>query len=573
MSGATDAEFPEMSGLESVQSRAGVGFAIRLYLVALILAFVLPALWLVVRYREFMDGVLYAYAVVGVLLAIALYYTVHLLTEWTTAETSPHGLTLGHPLRRRFVPWESITEAFPARTRLGVRALRLKSARGMITLPLVTNTPFTPKLVASIRQHLLRKGVGESIELDNEARRLWKPVPESVPYVAEWSEAKRTRRRRVLFVVMMFVLLLIFCAAVVSVRDAEDAMGVSLLALMCGGLAAVGVPSHRSSPTHVKVGSDSLSIVTRSGERNVPWGEIVGVEEALSGLTLRVRGSRAPLSLPLVRGDEASERMVLAAVRHLRAAGVAVALPVTRMGDPDILSWPLSHEIRRAHYLRTLDQDQQRRLKRAENLESVLPLIWLVLFAGLGFSPLPEHLMRLLYWREGTMFLLVPDSLLLGLPCAYLGLAGLGLLTGQPASEAADELSTIRRKLRRTPQRAEVRLLAFFACVAAVGLLLCLISFTRLSPSGITTRGPRLLLGATHSWREVTSVNEQRRSVLRNGQYRERTSWVIRFSDGTVWECSDLSIIRTFPGDVEAAMRYAARKAGVEIESTYTDGD
>ncbi len=560
-------DFPDLPGLESVESRGSgllIAAAFNMLMSGVFVAAIAHGF---IVYREYLPR--NALIMVWAVFALSGWVVLRFLLDFWRFKTGGNGLTLRAVLRRRFVPWISVTEATMHGTRL-----RLRTTDGLVTVPLrsLGDSQAAAALAASVWQHLRRLGRAEGMELTEEMRRIWQPVPESIPQEQDWEHRipRSCRMGQAAALIFFLVMLVASCWYAVSLGGAYNiALGcvltVCYAVLMCTMLA----PEALRVAEEVRLREGYLEARTLRGWVYLPWTDVSGAGWTQRYLYVRSRSRRAEVWIRLVSGDRDSETLVLGTIRRLRTAGVPqpIPLPPTSVVDKDFYGPPAATSrdaaLRWQAYLRTLEPAAARRLRATMCMQyfSLFLAITVSLTAAcLGW---PEAMVHALHGAPADRFFIHFLGIAAGVPLLVVTVAavsaGFPLLARRLAAPYWKQWDVYERLGRGKPAQTAIVLLSCVASVAALALYVN--SYTRFTDSGIGIRRfENPFVEEQHPWADVRQVSAEERTIYHGGGWTHRTVYHIRFRDGRGWQFDEENA--SGKCELRQAVEFAARRSG-----------
>lgn len=313
-------DLPELDTVE-VWNRATIAFlaGYALFIAAMVglLVWQLAVLW---RYVDIVPAVL-----VGVLAILCVYVLIRLLDGVYFYRTDRTGITANSMLRRREIGWVEVTDAEIVGDCPFNIAMRIRTTDGCLTVGQgLSSAASRDALLASAYQHLRRVGKADQMELPDTALSLWDRIPDDVGREAEWSAKRRWGSKAELALCFVFfggqfgLMAWMVCSEPRMAFLAVMALPLLACFRMCAREAA-------NRAVYAAVRDDALHATTARGDRVIPWTEVTSACWERSFLA--IRSASREVWIPMLAGDECSEKLVLACIRRARAAGHPLTVP------------------------------------------------------------------------------------------------------------------------------------------------------------------------------------------------------------------------------------------------------
>lgn len=319
---------PDLPALESVEMKNWGTLLLLSFHLSLALLFAGACIWGYFAYLEFLpSGTVALIAAMG---ALCVWVVVRLLFADRYYRTSSKGLIVNSVLRRRFIQWADVSEAHASPSVLGDTYLTLSTRAGRISVPCRSDGKrfHGVELSASVWQHLRQCGKGQGLELSPEALSLWDVIPDEAPHQMEWhGGSKRPEAIAAVCCVLLYASMGCWFAVDIALDLFHVAFGGIVL---MGGIVVAWLllREARNTASRFSLSDQGFDAETLWRRVSVSWSEVTGARWERQNLALVYGRKREQVWVPLVSGDEASGKLILALIRRLRTIGSPQALAI-----------------------------------------------------------------------------------------------------------------------------------------------------------------------------------------------------------------------------------------------------
>lgn len=493
---------------------------------------------------------------------VCLWAAVRALLGWYGYRTDSTGIRLLALARKRLIPWDDIRTA-EYRPAAGGRAavLSMETSSGRMSLGLAgfVSAQYGDILAASVYQRLREDGRMAKPQLGAHALRMWMDVPREVPEDVDWS-GKAPLADLLVPVATLWISLLLMVALI------------SLPVPIAIGLALPGTYLLAQSPAlgtaaSARVTRDGLTARTLAGTVTLRWNEAGAAWMTPDILRIQGTNKRPMVNLPFKLGDQASEELVLAAIRRLRdTAGLAIEVPLTTISDPDLWEAPCrTSDVRgrlQIAFLRGLPTPVGRRLNLARNTQAAGVAAGITLGMVAAFSGVVPLFSRWLHTTADAQLVVTPAEALMILPVIF-GLTaaicyGAQMLTRCITGRCVEEW---RRMLAIGGPVKPVRwLLPALAIAGALPVAASVLFFVRFEPDAIVVQSP---WRSAHRLEQINRISIVTRTAS-DGRPCPTRTYAIEFSDGDQLGFSEARPERH--KEVERALREVSLRSGKPVE-------
>jgi len=274
-----------------------------------------------------------AWVLSGILVLLALWVAGRMLSGFFSYKTDPTGLALGGPLRRAFIPWGEVNEAY-TKEAASEKVIILQATSGRFTIaPHGTAGRQGDLVIASIRQHLGKIGKADRITLPAAALSLWDIIPEELPREMDWTGPSRLGENiAAAFVFLMFGAGLVFMWSDVREKPMSLTLALPYTLAVAFIFRTLLPPSFLRKAVSVVLREDYLEARFVVGKASMMWSEVTSAYWNNEGLVIAGGRPRREIRIPWAMKSDDSSMLILAIIRRLRTAGVPQAVTI-----PDVL--------------------------------------------------------------------------------------------------------------------------------------------------------------------------------------------------------------------------------------------
>ncbi len=540
----TELERPDLECLERVEEVSGQTFPVALVVLLMYAWLPITITMMLVHYWRFVTPGLLLGA--GVIDALTIWIMLRVLLACDRHSTNLRGIELRGPIRRVFVPWADVKNAYRKRAdgltgsqavvlQTDVRTVRIHP-HGMSGSPVRSAI-----VIASIWQHLRRLGKHGGIELPPAALSLWEPVPAEVPDEVDWHASKSARMEPTMTSAVLGVFVVLIAYGFITSSHSAPSMalyGFVMLALFAG----FGTMVRRSLgvATDARADMGGIEVDSALWKGYISWREVTQAWYEADGLALRFGTERRTIRIKAFTRqnlDGETDQLILACIRHIRASCPQIALPLPYVGPVVKTAAYAGLKMKSGKaYLLSLEPETR---KRIQSIDTIIGFSGVAAFLGmcvLGMLDVPGRLAQLVFGGSSAIGFstssggLVTVALILPAACGVpLLLLPFAARRAGPYRKEWEEY--VKRDL---PLALARRVVSVMAVIGAAGAIVAFFCYAKVTPAGIEVARPFHFRADHYSWQQVRLIEDVTESYTKNTQ----TRYVVSFDDGTLWSAS-----------------------------------
>ncbi|MCX6345355.1 MAG: hypothetical protein NT018_09830 [Armatimonadetes bacterium] len=325
----------ELPALESVQTNDRSALPLLIIYFSMIFPMGVLFVMSIIRYRAFLS--IQVIVLVGVCVLLIAYVLLRALSGDTYYKTDSKGITLKSALRKRFVSWIEIEEAYTKEvTSDTLVVLKTSDATYTITPSALSGGRVMGDLIiASIRQHLGRQGKADNVKLTGTALSLWDTITDCVPREMYWTKPiSMVERVSMVFLMLMFGGMLAGLWATSLGEKPGTIVMLAGLTAMVTMMFGVLLPIIFHKAVALTLRDDYIEAKLPLKRITMLWSEVTSGRWNNEGLLIFADKPRREIRIPWDKKSDDSSKLMLALIRRLRSAGVPQAVYI-----PDALRY------------------------------------------------------------------------------------------------------------------------------------------------------------------------------------------------------------------------------------------
>lgn len=320
---------PDLPVLESVETSTASILPL-IIMMSMYILFIVPiAVIALLYFRQFI--LVRGLVVIFLIFALTAWLIIRSLFGFFSYKTDSIGILLRGPLRRKYISWIEIKEAY-TKDATAEKIITLVTNNGVFQLaPRSVGGLSGEVLIASIWQRLRRLGRAEKITIPNRAQTLWDAIPDELQRQQDW------RRQSILGDVIglvIFVLMFWGYPIYLYIVHPIDRVMAGILIVLVAVISAFIIPTLTRKPKQISLRDDCIDASLMFKSVRLFWDDITYAYWNKEGLIIGSKPKRVEVRVPWMKKAVTSSKLILAIIRRLRTSAHPQAITI-----PDALRY------------------------------------------------------------------------------------------------------------------------------------------------------------------------------------------------------------------------------------------